>query len=589
METIKFKNMKIAKYLMMLAAAAGLAVACQKEEKVVFDPAVVVAPVLDPIADMVVTDDNMNDKVKFTWSAADFGLNVVVNYTLVTSYADSAEVALVKGVTATEAEVALATLNGVFFNDMKMPAGEAKKVKFRVFAHLTDSENYYSEAVEANFTAKEAEKVFPPSIYGVVGTLNGWAAPDVNLGDAGDGMYVAKNVVFDQGTNWFKIRANEEWVDAENYGLEAKQEITVDAGFPLTVGGGSQDIGVADGTYDVWFDKTNMMVYAMTPGKHPKDAGQGEVVVPVDPATLDWYIVGQFNNWTPADANAKLTKDEDGKWFVLKGFVADGQGFKFHAAGEDNWAVNRGAEGETDPAEAPVGEEFALVANGKNISLPAGTYDVYVSSAFDKVMFFEPGNEPAKYVEWIFVPGNHQGWSPATAPALRSENKDGIYTGFVNFNGDFKFTHVREWDKGEYNSDHFETYADGFAASDDGKNITAPEGYYYVTVNVPEKKLEAVKVVWGVIGDATKGGWDADQDMTWNDTDKCWTAEVALTATGSWKFRANDDWPINLGGAYEDLTMDGGNMTVAEDGTYTIKLYTERTKTDKFYCTVTKK
>ena len=142
METIKFKNMKIAKYLMMLAAAAGLAVACQKEEKVVFDPAVVVAPVLDPIADMVVTDDYMNDKVKFTWSAADFGLNVVVNYTLVTSYADSAEVALVKGVTATEAEVALATLNGVFFNDMKMPAGEAKKVKFRAFAHLTDSENY---------------------------------------------------------------------------------------------------------------------------------------------------------------------------------------------------------------------------------------------------------------------------------------------------------------------------------------------------------------------------------------------------------------------------------------------------------------
>ena len=132
--------MKIAKYLMMLAAAVGIAAACQKEEKVVFDPSVVVAPVLDPIADMIVTEDNMNDKVKFTWTAADFGLDVVVNYTLWTSYADNAEVAVVKSITATETEVALATLNGIFFNDMKIPAGEAKTVKFRLSASLADSE-----------------------------------------------------------------------------------------------------------------------------------------------------------------------------------------------------------------------------------------------------------------------------------------------------------------------------------------------------------------------------------------------------------------------------------------------------------------
>lgn len=586
METINFKNMKIAKYLMMLAAAVGIAAACQKEEKVVFDPSVVVAPVLDPIADMVVTEDNMNDKVKFTWTAADFGLDVVVNYTLWTSYADNAEVAVVKSITATETEVALATLNGIFFNDMKIPAGEAKTVKFRLSASLADSEVFYSEAVETNFTAKEAEKTFPPSIYGVVGTLNGWAAPDVNMGDAGDGMYVAKNVVFDQGENWFKIRANEEWNDKENYGLGAKQAITVDAGFPLTVGSGSQDIGVADGTYDIWFDKTNLMVYAMTPGKHPKDAGQGEVVVPVDPATLDWYIVGQFNGWTTADAKYKLTPDEDGKWFVLKGFVADGQGFKFHAAGDDNWAVNRGAEGDVEPAVAPVGEAFTLVANGKNISLSAGTYDVYVSSAFDKVMFMAEGEAPAKYGEWIFVPGNHQGWSPATAPALRSENKDGVYTGFVNFNGEFKFTHVRDW-AGEYNSDHFDTYADGFVKGSAGGNITGPVGYYYVTANVPEKKLDAVQVVWGVVGTAA-GSWDVDQDMTWDDAKKCWTLTADLVA-GEWKFRANDGWDINLGGALEDLTMGGGNIALAEAGTYYIELYTERTDTEKFYCTVSKK
>ena len=266
--------------------------------------------------------------------------------------------------------------------------------------------------------------------------------------------------------------------------------------------------------------------------------------------------------------------------------MADGQGFKFHAAGDNDWAVNRGAEGDTEPAVAPVGEAFTLVANGKNISLSAGTYDVYVSSAFDKVMFMAEGEAPAKYGEWIFVPGNHQGWSPATAPALRSENKDGVYTGFVNFNGEFKFTHVRDW-AGEYNSDHFDTYADGFVKGSAGGNITGPVGYYYVIANVPEKKLDAVQVVWGVVGTAA-GSWEVDQDMTWDDAKKCWTLTADLVA-GEWKFRANDGWDINLGGALEDLTMGGGNIALAEADTYYIELYTERTDTEKFYCTVTKK
>ena len=307
------------------------------------------------------------------------------------------------------------------------------------------------------------------SIYGIVGTLNGWDAPDVNMGDAGDGMYVAKNVVFDKDENKFKIRANEEWNDEANFGLKAAGPIEKDKGYPVISSGGSGDMTIASGTYDIWFDLTNMMVYAMTPGKHPKDAG----------------------------------------------------------------------------------------------------------------------TEMPKYGEWIYVPGNHQGWSPDKAPALRSENKDGVYTGFVNFNGDFKFTHARDWNNGEYNKDHFETYPEGFSKSNDGTNITAPAKYCYVVVNVPEKKIEATPVVWGIIGSATAGGWDTDQDMTWDAKKACWTATVDFAA-GDWKFRANDGWDINLGGAEGDLTAGGANINVAEAGTYAVELYTERTTSDKVYCTVTK-
>jgi len=37
------------------------------------------------------------------------------------------------------------------------------------------------------------------------------------------------------------------------------------------------------------------------------------------------------------------------------------------------------------------------------------------------------------------------------------------------------------------------------------------------------------------------------------------------------------------------LTQDGGNMKVAEAGTYEVKLFLTRSTSDKMYCTLTKK
>ena len=51
------------------------------------------------------------------------------------------------------------------------------------------------------------------------------------------------------------------------------------------------------------------------------------------------------------------------------------------------------------------------------------------------------------------------------------------------------------------------------------------------------------------------------------------TVTLDLTAA-SFKFRANDDWAVNLGGDMNALTQDGSNFSVAEDGNYTITLNT---------------
>jgi hypothetical protein len=76
--------------------------------------------------------------------------------------------------------------------------------------------------------------------------------------------------------------------------------------------------------------------------------------------------------------------------------------------------------------------------------------------------------------------------------------------------------------------------------------------------------------MWGIIGDATAGGWSSDQNMTWNATNKVFTSTINLVV-GALKFRANDDWAINYGGAdLNALTSGGANIAIATAGNYTI-------------------
>ena len=195
--------------------------------------------------------------------------------------------------------------------------------------------------------------------------------------------------------------------------------------------------------------------------------------------------------------------------------------------------------------------------------------------------------EKLNFQEFIYVPGNHQGWNPSTAAALQSPAYDGVYVGYTYLNGNFKFTKERNWNA-EYNFNDFAKKDDIFF-NNDGSNINiTEEGFYRVTANVATSELTAVKTSWGIIGPAQAGGWDSDTDMTWNAEDESWTATIELAAD-EFKFRANDDWGINVGGSFDDLTQDGSNLKVTEAGTYEVKLFLTRSTSGKMYCTLTKK
>ncbi|MBK5192840.1 MAG: SusE domain-containing protein [Flavobacteriaceae bacterium] len=195
---------------------------------------------------------------------------------------------------------------------------------------------------------------------------------------------------------------------------------------------------------------------------------------------------------------------------------------------------------------------------------------------------------PKIFVVGSFLAASGYGadWTPANGvPLAASADGKTDYEGFVYINVDsaeFKFLPSNEgWDgdygdTGENNGDY-----SGTIEQEDEVNAGTPDGksgYFLVKVNTGELKYSLTKTSWGVIGNATPTGWDSDTDMIYDAESKTWSVTLDLTKQeapdNGIKFRANDDWALNIGDSGADGTMEfgGDNMGISEDGNYTIVL-----------------
>lgn len=178
---------------------------------------------------------------------------------------------------------------------------------------------------------------------------------------------------------------------------------------------------------------------------------------------------------------------------------------------------------------------------------------------------------PYEPISYLYVPGAYQNWDPATAQSLISPTSNGIYEGIIMFpdlGSEFKITVERNWDSayGDAGDSAMSLEADG--------NFGSPgAGSYQLTVNTNDGTIEFEPFSWGLIGDATPGGWSDDTPMTYDNETQIWNVQVQLTA-GLFKFRKNSDWDVNLGGANGELTDGGADITIEEAGDYTITLNT---------------
>jgi len=174
----------------------------------------------------------------------------------------------------------------------------------------------------------------------------------------------------------------------------------------------------------------------------------------------------------------------------------------------------------------------------------------------------------------FWIVGSYNGWnnSDAASYIISTESSEGLAEGYVYLtSGEIKLTTDHSWDDAHTFGD------DGTGGlTNPGNNISVSEdGYYLIRANLSDMTYSLTKTVWGVIGDATAGGWGDQTNMTYDSNSKIFKLGIHLYADKSFKFRGTSDWKINYGTITEgepSLKIDGGNIPVEIEDDYAVTL-----------------
>ena len=175
----------------------------------------------------------------------------------------------------------------------------------------------------------------------------------------------------------------------------------------------------------------------------------------------------------------------------------------------------------------------------------------------------------------------YNNWSPGKGQFVFDfEGTDTKYSGVIDFGEDvsaLQFKFVGEaWGNNEFSVPSGEAQTPEAAelplVAGGGDNIAAYTTHRYYSLTLDKSAPKVIKNFsfnsLGVIGDATSTGWDADTDMQFNPAKQRFYVDMTL-ADGTIKFRANDAWDVNWGGAAGVLVSGGDNIPVTA-GNYRI-------------------
>lgn len=323
-----------------------------------------------------------------------------------------------------------------------------------------------------------------------------------------------------------------------------------------------QAIQIAPGTFNLSLDLENMKLTIT-----------GEFTPQEPPTSGGWYLIGTPNNWSSSDKSYPFVQDATNE-NVYSIHVDNVSGdFWFKIAAEGNYDLADFWSG--DFLSAATDGESALSGNlvqGNQgaFCIPANYNCTYLDITIDVENLTytittdgqEPIIDPTAEYDYVYIAGTADGWS-GNGGKLASVKDANDYYGFINATGEFKIQKTQG------------SWATNWGGSNGnlvagGANIQA-NGFVYVNANLNNMTYSVTDITSiGLIGDAVNPDWSTEAPLTYNAETNTWEGNVTLTA-GSIKFRANNDWNINFGGALDNLVLLGDNITV-EAGTYKVVL-----------------
>ena len=379
-------------------------------------------------------------------------------------------------------------------NEFSVPSGEAQTPEAaelplvagggdNVSAYTTH--RYYSLTLDK--AAPKVTKNFSFNSLGVIGdaTPTGWDA-DTDMAFNADKQRFYVDITLIDGT--IKFRADDDW--AVNWG-----------GADGVLASGADNIPVTAGDYRIYVNLNDPAnpTYELNAKMYGKDEPTSGTTTPEpepEPTPVTgWSLIGEFNEW-----GADLMLTSDGTYHVVKGVELEGE-LKFRKDGQWNYKDESGNEIQTNLGAAEgvsfaADTELALVENGSNIVVTAGTYDVYLDPENAKAWFITDGSYPGggaapEASPWALI-GEFNSWGGDYPMVIDGEYHKAI--GFIQAaDGKLKFRKDGQWNYKDESGNEIQTNFGGTFAADaemvltaGGSDIVVPAGTYDVYLKVAE-------------------------------------------------------------------------------------------------------
>jgi hypothetical protein len=260
-------------------------------------------------------------------------------------------------------------------------------------------------------------------------------------------------------------------------------------------------------------------------------------------------IVGDFSNWG-GNPDVTMTTTDGIEWEAKDVSLPIDGGVKFRL--DQDWANNWGG------ASWPIG---VAQPGGDNIPSKAGKYNVMFNQQTGEYSFTEIKTD---YDEVSLVGGFNGNGDPVRIITFDGINYNATNAFMAAAGVRFKRTAPVEttWGGTQFPSG---------TAVENAAEIPSTRGYYNVSFNLNTLAYNFETVPVTLIGDGAEG-WDTDIEMTSTDGGVTHYLYNYTLQEGDVKFRANNGWATNWGGAgfpMGDVVPGGDNIPV-EDGTYEV-------------------